>query len=117
MTSQVIVTLLVAVFSSSGMWGFLQWKLEAKENKKQKQLDEIHSAILEMQTEISANKDLSLSLGRDRVNHLCNNFIELGYIPKEDNISFLLIGASYCAYGNTEVKTKFEWVKENLPVK
>lgn len=114
------MAIVVAAIGASGsVFGFLQFMIDKKEKKKADKLQEIQNSIAELKTDLENNNKLTIAIGRDRINHLCNQFMDLGYIPKKDYVSFKLIGEAYVNDNkqNTEVKTKFEWCIENLQVK
>ena len=66
---------------------------------------------------ITNTEELSKAFARDRLNYLCNKYIEYGFIPKEDIIAFKLLGQAYISTNaNTEIKTKFEHCINTLHV-
>lgn len=134
MNSETIITVLIAVIGSGGLWGFVQHLIDTKIKKRETIIKEIndkldHVATVEdlnklaedlsqLKTDISAAKDLSLSSARNTLSHLSNNYIALGYIPEDEYVAYKSIGESYLnAGGNTEIKTKFEYVLKELKVK
>ena len=134
MNSETIITVLIAVIGSGGLWGFVQHLIDTKIKKRETIINEIndkldHVATVEdlnklaedlsqLKTDISAAKDLSLSSARNTLSHLSNNYIALGYIPEDEYVAYKSIGESYLnAGGNTEIKTKFEYVIKELKVK
>ena len=134
MNSETIITVLIAVIGSGGLWGFVQHLIDTKIKKREIIIKEIndkldHVATVEdlnklaedlsqLKTDISAAKDLSLSSARNTLSHLSNNYIALGYIPEDEYVAYKSIGESYLnAGGNTEIKTKFEYVLKELKVK
>lgn len=134
MNSETIITILIAVIGSGGLWGFVQHLIDTKIKKRETIIKEIndkldHVATVEdlnklaedlsqLKPDISATKDLSLSSARNTLSHLSNNYIALGYIPEDEYVAYKSIGESYLnAGGNTEIKTKFEYVLKELKVK
>ena len=134
MNSETIITVLIAVIGSGGLWGFVQHLIDTKIKKRETIIKEIndnldHVATVadlnklaedlsQLKTDISAAKDLSLSSARNTLSHLSNNYIALGYIPEDEYVAYKSIGESYLnAGGNTEIKTKFEYVLKELKVK
>ena len=134
MNSETIIAVLIAVIGSGGLWGFVQHLIDTKIKKRETIIKEIndkldHVATVEdlnklaedlsqLKTDISAAKDLSLSSDRNTLSHLSNNYIALGYIPEDEYVAYKSIGESYLnAGGNTEIKTKFEYVLKELKVK
>lgn len=81
-------------------------------------MDKLISDMEDIKTELSSTTDLCRSYSRDRLNYLSEKYIKQGYIPKEDIISFKMLGESYInAGGNSETKTKFEFVIKEVEVK
>lgn len=134
MNSETIIAVLIAVIGSGGLWGFVQHLIDTKIKKRETIIKEIndkldHVATVEdlnklaedlsqLKPDISATKDLSLSSARNTLSHLSNNYIALGYIPEDEYVAYKSIGESYLnAGGNTEIKTKFEYVLKELKVK
>ena len=134
MNSETIITVLIAVIGSGGLWGFVQHLIDTKIKKRETIIKEIndkldHVATVEdlnklaedlsqLKTDMSAAKDLSLSSARNTLSHLSNKYITLGYIPEDEYVAYKSIGESYLnAGGNTEIKTKFEYVLKELKVK
>ena len=66
MTKETIVTLVVAVFASSGFWTFLLAVVNKFLDRK------------------SAKNQMILGLGHDRIVALCEKYIEQGWITAED---------------------------------
>ena len=82
------------------------------------ELTKLSQEVQTLYKEFVLNQDLTLSIARDRLNSLSNKYLQLGYIPIEDYVSFMAIGESYLqAGGNSEVRTKFELVKNTLDKK
>ena len=134
MNSETMITVLIAIIGSGGLWSFVQHLMDTKIKKRETIIKEIndkldHVATVEdlnklaedlsqLKTDISAAKDLSLSSARNTLSHLSNNYIALGYIPEDEYVAYKSIGESYLnAGGNTEIKTKFEYVLKELKVK
>ena len=133
MNSETIITVLIAVIGSGGLWGFVQHLIDTKIKKREtikeindkldhvatvEDLNKLAEDLSQLKTDISAAKDLSLSSARNTLSHLSNNYIALGYIPEDEYVAYKSIGESYLnAGGNTEIKTKFEYVLKELKVK
>ena len=134
MTSEAIIAIAIALIGSGGLWGFVQHLIDTKIKKKEDIIKEINCKLDKMVTtedlnklaedlsqlkdDVSAAKDLSLSSARNTLNHLSNKYIALGYIPDDEYVAYKAIGDSYLsAGGNTEIKTKFEYVMRELKVK
>ena len=129
-----MITIVIAIIGSSGMWGFLQWWLETKCKKKNKTLKDMNSKLdkLATKTEMNAisdelvliknaldtDRDLTMSMAREKLNNMSNQYIKLGYIPMDEYVAYNSIGEAYIrAGGNSEIKSKFELVMEDLEVR
>lgn len=67
--------------------------------------------------DVKTGNNLSLAFSRDRVNHLANIYMKLGYIPQDEYIAFKLLGQAYLeAGGNSEIKEKYEYCIDELEV-
>lgn len=134
MTNETIIAIVIAMIGSGGLWGFIQYLIDTKIKKRQDVIKEINSKLDRMVTvedlnklaqdlsqlkdDISATKDLALSSARNTLNHLSNKYMALGYIPEDEYVAYKAIGESYLAAGgNTEIRTKFEYVMKELKVK
>lgn len=62
MDVKTIVTLIVAIFASTGFWSFIQNRLDRKD----------------------AKTKMILGLGHDRLKYLCEHFINQGWISSDD---------------------------------
>lgn len=89
-TSKLIVTLVVVVgsiFASNGFWDWLKTKRK----------------------KMTPYEEVTIALGRERLNVLCKRYIKFGYIPEDYYESFKALGDAYIdAGGNTKVKALFE---------
>ena len=113
-----ISNVLIALISAGGFWVLIDHTIEAKRKTKEEKLDKLIADVDDIKKELEASTELSKAFSRERLNRLSEKYMKLGYIPKEDIISYKLLGKAYKnADGNTEVKTKFEYVIENLEVK
>ena len=136
-----IITVVIAVIGSSGIWGLIQHILDVKVRKRQdtinylekrlgrvptkEDIKDIRQDITEVRTDLKYlkditlhTKDLSLSSARNTLNILSNKYISLGYIPEDEYVAYKSIGKSYIeSGGNTEIKTKYELVMRTLSVK
>ena len=125
MTGEMILAIVVAIVGSSGLWGFLQWVLETKCRKRNKTLKDMNSKLDKLATELAliknaldTDRDLTLSMAREKLNEMSNKYLKLGYIPYEEYVAYNSIGEAYIrAGGNSEIKAKFELVMEDLDVK
>ena len=66
MTSEILVTICVAIFASSGFWGLLTYLIQKHDTFK------------------SAESDMLKGLGHDRICYLGQLYIKQGYIEKDD---------------------------------
>lgn len=118
--SEALITISIALITSSGMWTLLTHLLDGRAEKNKEQFDEMHEKIDSINdkidslaTTVSATMDVSLSTTRDRLNYQSNKFLSQGYIPLEDYDAFIDMGDAYIgAGGNSVVKGKFEKCKE-----
>ncbi len=134
MTKEVMITIIIAIIGSSGLWGFLQWWLETKCKRKDKTLKDMNAKLDKLATKeeinsisdelvliknvLDTDRDLTLSMAREKLNEMSNRYLALGYIPYEEYVAYNSIGEAYIrAGGNSEIKTKFELVLEDLEVK
>lgn len=134
MDKDIIIAVVIALIGSGGLWGFLQYLLDTKLKKREAAISEINCKLDKMVTvedlnklskdmaqlkeDVSATKDLSLSSARNTLNHLTNKYMALGYIPDDEYVAYKAIGESYLAAGgNTEIRTKFQYVMKELKVK
>ena len=89
-TSKLIITLIVvagSIFASSGFWDWLK----TKRNK------------------MTPYEEVTMAMGRDRLNFLSKKHIKEGYIPEDEYESFEALGESYVnAGGNSIVRALFE---------
>lgn len=132
--NETLIAILGIVGGSAGFWAVIQSLIDSKVKKRGEVIKEINDKldnvatkdevkelkedIQEVKEELAHTKDVSLSNARDRLNHLCNKYTNDGYIPFDEFVSFKALGESYInAGGNTEIKTKFEWVMENVDPK
>lgn len=113
-----ISNILVALISAGGFWALLEHSFEERRKTREEKIDKIVADVDDIKKELDASTELSKAFSRERLNRLSEKYMALGYIPKEDIISYKLLGDAYKnANGNTEVKTKFEYAMENLEVK
>ena len=116
--SALLTNIIVALFSAGGFWALLETSLKSRKKTKDKKLDKLIDDVKNIKTELESTTDLCRSYSRDRLNYLSEKYMKQGYVPKEDIISYTMLGNSYInSGGNTETKTKFEYVIEELEVK
>lgn len=113
-----ITTIIVALISAGGFWALVERGLERSREKREEGIQQLITEVKEIKKDLKETTELSKAYSRDRLNYLSEKYMREGYIPKEDVISYKLLGSAYInANGNTEVKTKFEHNIENLEVK
>ena len=129
-----MITIIIAMIGSSGLWGFLQWMLETKCKKRNQTLKEmdkkldklptkaeittISTELLSIKDSLDTDRNLTLSMAREKLNDMSNRYLEMGYIPMDEYVAYNSIGEAYIsAGGNSEIKSKFELVMEDLDVK
>ena len=115
--TEIIVTIFLGLIASGGFWGFLQFLLERRAKKKKHTIEEVLKRMDEMEEKLDSNTELTVANARDRLNHLSNTFMEQGYIPRKEIVSYTLLGDAYCKKHNSEVKTRYEWCINNLEVR
>lgn len=115
--TEIILTVILGFIGSNGFWAFLQFRSEKKAKKKKHTNEDILKEIKSLREDVESNTEITVANGRDRLNHLSNTFMELGYIPRNDYVSYKLLGDAYCKKYNSEVKTRYEWCINNLEVK
>lgn len=113
-----ISNIIVALVSAGGFWTLIEHTFEKRRKTKDEKIDKLIADVNSIKQELDSTTELSKSYSRDRLNFLSEKYMALGYVPKEDIISYTLLGKAYInANGNTEVRTKYEYVIENLEVK
>ena len=113
-----VVSIIVALISAGGFWALLEKGLEKSRKHREEELKKLITEIKEINKELKDTTELSKAFSRERLNRLSEKYMQQGYIPKEDIVSYTLLGKAYInANGNTEVRTKYEYVIENLEVK
>lgn len=96
------------VVGCGGFWVFLQYLIDKYMKKRGKTLEAIRKDISDIKQSYDNNNELTLAISRDRINHLCNKYIEQGYVPLNEYDAFIAIGDSYIKCGgNSIVKEKF----------
>lgn len=86
--------------------------------KLEKRLDAMHADMQNLNKTLESNSELTMSHARDRLDSLCNKYLEMGYIPEKSFVSFKLLGEAYIsAEGNHGFDTLFKHVIETLPTK
>lgn len=106
MDRDIIVSLVIAVFASTGFWTVINGVLQRRADRK-KSASSKHGAITSM----------LLGLGHDRIYDLCERYIERGYITTSeyDNLKYLF--DPYVALGGNGTGIKLKEAVDKLPVK
>lgn len=113
-----VSTVIVALISAGGFWALIERGLEKSRDARDKNMKELITEVKEVRRELKETTELSKAYSRDRLNYLSEKYMQQGYIPKQDIISYKLLGKAYIdSNGNTEVKTKFQHVIDNLEVR
>lgn len=68
-TIEIVITVIVAVFGSTGFWSFIQSIRDKRLANNGNRVDE---------------REMILGLGYDRLMHLCNKYIDRGYITVDE---------------------------------
>ena len=85
-TASLVVTIIVAIFASSGFWDWLKTRRK----------------------KMTPYEQVTMEIGRDRLNYLSKKHIKAGYIPEDEFESFEELGEAYLeAGGNTMVKALY----------
>lgn len=107
-----IITIIVALASSAGFWGLLQYAFEQRAKQRQTQIEELKDMIQNIEGKLDINEELTVAFTRARLNHLCNKYLQDGYIPKQDYVAFIMLGESYVKHHNSEVALRFEQCRD-----
>lgn len=102
-----IVTIIGAVFASSGLWTLILYLVQRKDNKKDKE-DEV----------LDNQSQMLLGLGHDRIIYLGAKYIEEGFISEDqfENLNKYLYEPYKKLGGNGTAEKIMEDVK-NLPIR
>ena len=139
--TEVIVPIILGVIASGGLWTFIQFLVNRRDEKKkqkadksneiaktvtatQKALNDLSKAVSTLQKSVDQNnKDMGLqsealmAIAQDRIIFLAREFIKQGWIYEDDlNNLHRLADAYRDLHGNGEVKILMDMV-DKLPVK
>lgn len=122
--SEFIIAIVVAVFSSNGIWVFLS-KFLSRNDERHKDiqylkssLDNLNTEIQDMNNTLIKTHNLAISTARDRLNYLNYEYMNQGFIPQKDVVPYKLMGESYIENdGNTIVSEEFKMCIDTLQVK
>lgn len=112
-----VLAVFVAMIGSGGFWTYLQKRAERKAKAKKCTIEDLCVKIETFREELKSNTELTVAHSRKTLNDDCIRFIEQDFIPKDEYVSFKLLGDEYCKKHNSEVKTRYEWCISNLEVK
>ena len=100
---QMVITVVCAVFASSGFWAYVIARRERKNKKNDKD---------------DARNDMIMGLGHDRIIALCEKYIERGWISSEEyeNLNTWLF-EPYTQMGGNGTAKRLMAIVDNLPAK
>lgn len=107
MDSNVVVTIIVAIFASTGFWSFLSARFQSRANKS----EDLYKAS-------KVQSKMLKGLGHDRIINLCTEYIAKGYVTKDEyeDLHDYLYEPYVELGGNGTAKKMMEEVNK-LPVK
>lgn len=97
-----VITLLVAVFASTGFWSLVQY---------------IVQTIKERKGTDSSEKKLLIALSHDRIVFLSKSAIEKGYISQDDYDNLAQMTEPYFQAGGNHLAQKYWSEVQKLPIK
>ena len=102
MNTDILISIIVAVFASTGFWTVINTIVARKSAKNDKK---------------DALTQMIIGLGHDRIYDLCEKYIARGYITTSeyDNLKYLY--EPYVALGGNGTGTKLKDAVDKLPVK
>ena len=100
---EMALTVLCAVFASSGFWAYMIAKRDKKREKEEKN---------------NVNTKMVMGLGHDRIIYLCEKYIERGWITSEEyeNLRVWLY-EPYEEMGGNDTAKRLMAIVDNLPVR
>lgn len=120
-----IISFVGLFLASNGLWAFLtkvhenhrKDKVENPVEQLNKKFDSVQKDVKELAESLNKNSEVTMSHARERLNNLCQKYIEMGYIPQEEFQAFVLLGESYInAGGNHGFDELFQYVINNFKV-
>lgn len=102
MSTDSIVTLLVAVFASTGFWSLVQY---------------IIGLVKEKKSGDSSEKKLLVALSHDRIVYLSKSALKDGYISQDDYDNLAQITQPYFEAGGNHLARKYWDEVQKLPIK
>lgn len=112
-----IFGVLVALIGQGGFWKYAQYRAERRAKNKKCTLEDLGNKIDKFSEDLKSNTELTVAHARKSLNNDCIRFIQLGYIPMDEYVSFKLLGDEYCKNHNSEVKERYKWCIANLKPK
>ncbi len=94
-----IITIIVAVFASTGFWQFVNTRIEAKRKIR------------------SAETELLLGLAHDRLYELCETYIARGYVTTSEYDNLMYIYRPYSKSGGNSTGDKLIEEVDKLPMR
>ena len=99
---QPVVTVVCAVFASSGLWAYLTARRERKERRAEKK---------------DAQNAMILGLGHDRIISLCEKYIDRGYVSSDEYENlYEWLYKPYHELGGNGTAKRLMAIVENLPM-
>lgn len=98
---QAAITIVCAVFASSGLWAYLTARKERKDKKNDKK---------------DAQSDMIIGLGHDRIISLCEKYIDRGWIASDEYENlYEWLYKPYEALGGNGTAKRLMSIVDNLP--
>ena len=102
MTSEMIVTIICAVFASTGFWSCINMVIQKRQAKT---------------ADNKAERELLLGLAHDRLYTLCTAYITRGYITSDEYDNLQYIAKPYLRAGGNGTGKKLYEETDKLPLK
>lgn len=123
MNTETLVTIILAIIGSSGLFTLIQFLISRNDGKKQA-MEDLMKAIVQLQSSVDdTNADMKLqnealmSIAQDRIMYLAREFLSQNWIYADDLSNLRRLADSYRALeGNGDVKILMDLV-DKLPVR
>ena len=102
MTNEMIVTIICAVFASTGFWSCVNLVIQKRQAKTDGN---------------KAERELLLGLAHDRLYTLCAEYIQRGYITSDEYDNLQYIARPYLAAGGNGTGNRLVTEVEKLPIR
>ena len=100
---QMVVTVVCAIFASSGLWAYLTARKERKDKKDDKN---------------DAQKAMLMGLGHDRIISLCEKYIDRGWITSDEYENlYEWLFVPYQKLGGNGTAKRLMSIVDNLPMR